>query len=104
MSSLEKEYLLREEQKQREEEEGTVVEVRIVYKSGMYVQTWFKKFAIGQDMDTGEIESVEYELTPRDPNYPLIQPLALNPRAIESVWFVQSKTLAEFRKATTPKV
>ena len=69
----------------------TVSHVRINYKSGAYLQSWFKKFEVQTNHD-GAIVDVEYELAdvPTEAAHQLAQPIEIGIVHIESVWIMSS--------------
>ena len=69
----------------------TVSHVRINYKSGAYLQSWFKKFEV-QTNHVGVIIDVEYELAdvPDEAAHQLAQPIEIGVANIESVWIMSS--------------
>lgn len=68
-----------------------VFHVRIFYKSGAYLQSWFKKFDVVRN-DQQEIISVSYELAdvPDAVAHQLATPIDIGVSNIESVWIMSS--------------
>ena len=74
----------------------TVCHVRINYKSGAYLQSWFKKFEV-ETNSKGDVMNVTYELAdvPDEVKGQLAEPVEIGIRHIESVWIMSSMSADE---------